>query len=283
MIIAKINLIADIVKALEDFVKIMIDSIPILIMGILLFLAGYLVAKIVYFILDQAFSKMNLDDVAVKFKLDEPMRILGIRGGLGRLMAKIVFYLIMLAVTISTTRNLGIAVLEEQLNRVLAFIPSLFSALLITLIGYLVAVKVKEVLINTTKSLGGGAGNVLGSVLYYFIMIMVLITAIDQMGIDTDLISKNILIIVAVVLIAGAVAYGHAARDIMRNMLASFYSKKNFHPGQRIRIKDVEGLILEIDNTAVTIHTGTSKIVLPSSELTTNYIEILSDEDLDDA
>ena len=81
---------------------------------------------------------------------------------------------------------------------------------------------------NLTKSLGGNAGAVLGNILYYFIMLMVVITAMDQMGIQTDLISKNILIIVAAVLVAGGLAYSYAASEIMRNMLSSFYSKKNF-------------------------------------------------------
>ena len=107
---------------------------------------------------------------------------------------------------------------------------------------------------------------------------MVVITAIDQTGIRTDLISNNILLIVGVILIAGAVAYGYAAREIMRNMLSSFYSKKNFYPGQEIKIGDLQGTILAIDNTSVILKTATSKVIIPSSELMSNKVEILDEE-----
>ena len=129
----------------------------------------------------------------------------------------IVFWLIILTVIVSTTHRLGIDVLNTQVQEVIDFIPDLLTASTIIIIGYLIAPKIKEVL----TSLGSNAGRVLANVLYYFIMIMVMITAIDQLGIDTDLISKNILIIVGVILLAGGVAYRYAAREIIRNMLYS--------------------------------------------------------------
>ena len=129
----------------------------------------------------------------------------------------IVFWLIILTVIVSTTHRLGIDVLTTQVQEVIDFIPDLLTASTIIIIGYLIAPKIKEVL----TSLGSNAGRVLANVLYYFIMIMVMITAIDQLGIDTDLISKNILIIVGVILLAGGVAYRYAAREIIRNMLYS--------------------------------------------------------------
>ena len=129
----------------------------------------------------------------------------------------IVFWLIILTVIVSTTNRLGIDVLTTQVQEVIDFIPDLLTASTIIIIGYLIVPKIKEVL----TSLGSNAGRVLANVLYYFIMIMVMITAIDQLGIDTDLISKNILIIVGVILLAGGVAYRYAAREIIRNMLYS--------------------------------------------------------------
>ena len=128
----------------------------------------------------------------------------------------IVFWLIILTVIVSTTHRLGIDVLNTQVQEVIDFIPDLLTASTI-IIGYLIAPKIKAVL----TSLGSNAGRLLANVLYYFIMIMIMITAIDQLGIDTDLISKNILIIVGVILLAGGVAYRYAAREIIRNMLYS--------------------------------------------------------------
>ncbi|PCJ66706.1 MAG: hypothetical protein COA58_04405 [Bacteroidetes bacterium] len=279
MIFSKINIADDLIKAFEDFASIMIQSVPILIKAIVLFVIGYILARVVSSLLGKALKKLNFDALAVQIKLEEPLRIIGAKKGLSMFVSKIVFWLIMLVVIVSTTKNLGIEILTTQVERVIEFIPNVFTAVLILLVGYIIATKIKEVLINLTTSLGGVAGSLLGNIMYYFIMIMVVITAIEQMGVNTDLISRNILIIVAVILIAGAVAYGYAAREVMRNMLSSFYSRKNFHEGQRIKIGDLEGVILEIDNTSLVLKTGDSKVVLPSSELMSNRIEIIEEPD----
>ena len=278
MIFLKLNIVQDIIKALEDFVGIMIESIPVLIQALVLFVVGYLVAKLVSSIVGKSLKAIKFDDLAEKLKLEEPLEILGVKNGLSSLMASIVFWLIMLAVIVSTTRSLGIEVLTQLIEDIIEFMPKVFTSVIILLIGYVIATKIKEVLVNLTKSLGGNAGSVIGNILYYFIMIIVAITAIEQLGVNTDLISKNILIVVAVILIAGAVAYGHAARGIMKNMLSSFYSRKNFYAGQRIKIGDLEGTILEIDNTSVILQTKENKIIMPSAELLSNTVEILESE-----
>ena len=266
----------NLIEAFQTFAATIIDAVPRVIMVVILFVAGYLVAKIVSMLLERALKAIKFDDLAVKIKLDEPMRVVGIRSGLSAFLAKIVFWLIMLVVIVSASENLGIAIVTEQVRNIIDFIPKLISATLILLAGYFVAVKIRDVINNTTKSLGSNAGRVIAGIVYYFIMLMVIITAIDQCGIDTNLISNNILLIVGVILFAGAVAYGYAARDIMKNMLSSFYGKRNFYEGQRIRIGDLEGTILLIDNTSVVLETENGKTIIPSSELLNNRVDILS-------
>ena len=267
----------NLIDAFQTFGEKIADAIPRIIMVIVLLVAGYLVAKIIATFLEKGLKAIKFDDLAIKLKLDEPMKVVGIKGGLSKFLSKVVFWLIMLVIIVSASENLGIAIIAEQINKIIEFIPKLISAVLILLSGYFVAVKIKEVINNMTESLGGSAGKVIASVVYYFIMIMVIITAIDQTGIKTSLISNNILLVVGVILIGGAVAYGYAAREIMRNMLSSFYSKKNFYEGQRIRIGELEGTILTIDNTSVTLQTETSKVVMPATELVTNNVEIIEE------
>ncbi len=267
----------NLLEAFQTFGEKIADAIPRIIMVIVLLVAGYLVAKIIATFLEKGLKAIKFDDLAIKMKLDEPMKVVGIKGGLSTFLSKVVFWLIMLVIIVSASENLGIAIIADQINKIIEFIPKLISAVLILLTGYFVAVKIKEVINNMTESLGGSAGRVIASVVYYFIMIMVVITAIDQTGIKTSLISNNILLVVGVILIGGAVAYGYAAREIMRNMLSSFYSKKNFYEGQRIKIGDLEGTILTIDNTSVTLQTATNKVVMPATELVSNNVEILEE------
>jgi small-conductance mechanosensitive channel len=128
-----------------------------------------------------------------------------------------------------------------------------------------------------TNSLGSGAGKLIAGALYYFILILISITALNQTGIDTSLISNNLILMIGVLLLAGGLAYAYAARDIMRNMLSSFFGKSNFREGQRIRLDTIEGTILKIDKISVTIDSDGKKVVIPSAELLNNRVVIIED------
>ncbi len=64
-------------------------------------------------------------------------------------------------------------------------------------------------------------------------------------------------------------------KSIMKNMFSSFYSRKNFYEGQKIRLNGMEGTILEIDKISIILETKDAKVILPSSELLENKVEIL--------
>jgi hypothetical protein len=239
---------------------------------------GYLAAKLVSKLIAKGLKAAKFDQLSEKIKLDEPLTKLGVKKGLSHLIGQIVFWIIMLLITVSASDKIGIEIISEQIRKIIEFIPKAISATLILLAGYFLATKIKEVITNVTASVGKIAGSILGNIIYWFIMTMVIITALDQTGINTDLISKNIILIVGILLLAGSIAYAYAAKDIMSNMLSSFFGKKNFKVGQNIKVKDIEGVIETTDNTSITVNTGRSKIVIPARETVNNSVEIFDQD-----
>lgn len=268
------SIIDSIVRSFQDFATTIAGALPRLIVVIVIFAVGYLAAKLVSKLIAKGLKAAKFDQLSEKIKLDEPLTKLGVKKGLSHLIGQIVFWIIMLLITVSASDKIGIEIISEQIRKIIEFIPKAISATLILLAGYFLATKIKEVITNVTASVGKTAGSILGSIMYWFIMIMVIITALDQTGIDTELISNNIILIVGIILLAGSIAYAYAAKDIMSNMLSSFFGKKNFKVGQNIKVKDIEGVIEKIDNTSVTINTGKSRIVIPARELVNNPVEI---------
>jgi TRAP-type mannitol/chloroaromatic compound transport system permease small subunit len=272
--IAEFNFIDSLISAFVDFGETIAKAVPRLIMVLVVVLAGYMIARIAAYAITKALNAVSFDDVTIKMKLDEPLKIVGIKS-LSVFLGKVVHWLIMFVVIKSAADKLAIEIVSQQIEKIYDFIPALLSAILIILATYFLAVKLKEVITNITRSLGSNAGAVLANILYYFIMIMGTITAIEQTGIGTDLISNNILLIIGSVLFAGAVAYGYAARGIMQNMLSSFFGKRNFYKGQKIKVKDLQGEIIEMDSISVTVKTADGKVIMPAKELLENTVEIL--------
>jgi len=108
------------------------------------------------------------------------------------------------------------------------------------------------------------------------LFIFIAITALNQAGVDTDIITSNITLILGSILLAFAISYGFASRNLASNMLSSYYGKGKFTEGQRIRIGDEEGVIVRIDSISVTLQQEKQQLVFPSKRLVEEEVIILS-------
>ena len=96
-----------------------------------------------------------------------------------------------------------------------------------------------------------------------------------QAGIDTEIITSNLTLILGSVLISFTIAFGLGARDVITRLLFGFYSRKNFEVGQRIKYKKIEGTIQQIDNICITVKTKEETIVIPIKDFVDDKVRIL--------
>ncbi len=127
------------------------------------------------------------------------------------------------------------------------------------------------------KSMGSSTGGMISSIVFYFILILVSITSLDAAGMDTSLISNNLVMIIGAVLIAGAISYGFASKDIMKNVLSTFFAKKNFKLGQEVKIGTRIGTIIDMSSISITLLNGTEKVVIPTTKFVSDDVVILKD------
>ncbi|MGV0997405.1 MULTISPECIES: hypothetical protein [unclassified Empedobacter] len=109
-------------------------------------------------------------------------------------------------------------------------------------------------------------------------MIFTIITSLNQAGVNTDLITNNLSLILGSVFLTLAIAFGLGSKDVIYRLLLSFYTNRNFEIGQRIIIEDdVQGVIIAINNICMTIQTADEKVVYPIKIITNKKIRIIED------
>ncbi|MBL7758142.1 MAG: mechanosensitive ion channel, partial [Chitinophagaceae bacterium] len=119
------------------------------------------------------------------------------------------------------------------------------------------------------------ASGLISTIAYYVIMILISITSLNQAGIDTGAITSNFIIIIGSIFLAFALAFGLGAKDVLGNILAGLYTKKNFHVGQRIRVQDTEGVIERMDSINFILKTDNKLISIPIRKLVEEKVEII--------
>ena len=266
-----------VIHAFDAHLGVLLDALPGLLSGLLVLLVGWLIARVLRWTAARLLKRVGLDAAAEKAGLDRQLqRFGGLK--LSKLIGLVVYWAVLLVFLLAAADVMGLETVTRGVEGFLAYLPTLLSALAIFVIGLVIAEKVKQGMSTLMSSVGIGGGKVVAQVLFGLVALFMTITALNVAGIDTTLITSNILIVIGGVLIAFGIAYGLAARGILTNILSSYYGRDRIKPGQRIRIGQDEGVVERIDSIAITLDTGDRKVMLPCSVLTTERIEVLGEE-----
>src|SRR5690606_8253060 len=168
----------------------------------------------------------------------------------------------------------------QVVNDIIAYLPKLISAIGIILLGSYLANKVKQWISSILNLLGSISGSMLiSNILVFDIILFFSLMRLNQAGLDTTLITNNISIILGVVFASMALSFGLGSKDIVKEILYSYYMRKNIQIGDKIRIEseDVVGTLVTIDNINVRILTEDGTMILyPIKKFVLLKIEILN-------
>lgn len=251
-----------------------VEFFPNLLNAIVIITVGYFLARLVSWVIGKVFTAIKFDDLTAKIQLNEMVEKIGVKSP-AQAFAKFIYIFILLIFLVPTFEVVELNVVSELITGLIDKIPAFIAALAIFFIGVFIARFIRDILLAAMNSLGPSASKTISSLIYYYIVIMITINALKQAQVDISLLENNFNNIIIAILAAGALAYGFAARDILRNLLASFFSKKHFEVGQKIEVEDIKGTIIAIDSTTIRIDSGNEEIVMPAEKLTTNKVRIL--------
>jgi NAD/NADP transhydrogenase alpha subunit len=115
---------------------------------------------------------------------------------------------------------LGIQQISSFLNQLIAYIPSIFVALLILFLATLLANFVSGIVRGATNS------EVLASIAQYAIIIYAVFAALTQLGIAVQLTANTFLILLGAVGLALAIAFGIGGREVARDLVEKAYNRR---------------------------------------------------------
>ncbi|MEM9885919.1 MAG: mechanosensitive ion channel domain-containing protein [Bacteroidota bacterium] len=263
---------------LEEILKQFVAFGDNLVGAILILLIGFIIVRIVTRFVRKVLKKVGIDRLADRYLNDiEFLSKNNIRVVPSVLFSKIVYYLLLLIVLVAATDVLGMQAVSNLVKDAINYIPSLILAAAILIIGLFLADLIKNIAQTALASLNIPAGKFLANFLFYFVLINILILALEQAKINTSFINSNLSIILGGVVLAFAIGYGFASRSVMSNYIAHFYSKNKVNIGDTIKINEKEGLVSDMDNTTITMVSERDgrEIIIPLSHLSTEIVEII--------
>jgi len=182
-------------STVTDGIATVTTFIPKLIGFLVILLVGYFIAKIVAKVLDKVLEKVGFDQAVEKGPVKQALS--KSQYDASDIVSKLVFYAIFIPFLAAGVGTLGIAALTEPLNAFILLIPKIIVAVILVVLGGVVAGAVKKLI---ESSLGGlSYGPFLADGVGVLVLLGFLKAALDEVGIATNVTGPILIAILATV------------------------------------------------------------------------------------
>ena len=197
------------VNSLNSAIQAVIEFVPRLIAGLLILLIGIVIASIVKQIILAVTKSLKIDVYLERYGVPE------LRPGYtwSNIIAEIVRWFVIIIFLIPTADVWGLPRIGTLLNEILLYLPNVFIAVVIALVGFVLARLAHDVILASVKGITKDSAEMIATGTQWSINIFVILAVLNQLGVASDLIRILFTGFVAMIAIAGGLAFGLGGQE----------------------------------------------------------------------
>lgn len=201
--------------SLNNGIAIVVAFLPKFIAGAIILLVGIIIASVL---------KQLVVGILKAIKIETFLRRYGVPEGgedfkWSNILAEIVRWFVVILFLLPTADVWGLPRVAVVLNEILLYLPNVFVAAIITLVGFVFARLAHDVILASARGLSHDAANSVASVTRWAITIFVILAVLNQLGVASDLIKILFTGLVAMLAIAGGIAFGLGGQGRAKEIL----------------------------------------------------------------
>jgi flagellar biosynthesis protein FliQ len=197
--------------------------VPKLAVAILILVAGWLLAKLARLALQKGLKAINFHVLTERAGIDGFLRQGGIMTDTNGILAALVYWLGILAALMIAFNVLDLANVTQMIGQVALFVPKIIVALLVLVFGAYFARFIDQTITAYGRNMALADAAILGHLARYAIMVLVVLIALEQVQIVSELLRQSFLIILAGVVLALSLAFGLGGRKWAENLLERWW------------------------------------------------------------
>ena len=191
-----------------------VNFAPKLILAIVFFIIGWVLGSLVSKAFQHVFTALKIDKLFQSVRADEFMHRAGMNLNTGYFVGQVVKWFVIIVFLLPSLNLVGLDSISSFLkDDVLAFLPRVVIAALILIIATIVADAMSKGVVASAKALNLRSANMLGTIAKYAVWIFAFIIAFGQLGVAAAYMQILFTGIIAMLAIAGALAFGLGAKD----------------------------------------------------------------------
>lgn len=197
-----------------------IETFPRILLAVIIFIIGWIVATTLGKLVMMAVDALKLDKAFKNTGVDEALGRAGTHLHVGKIFGELVKWFIVIVFLVASLNILHLDAVTVFLQQVLAYIPQVIIAALILVAGTILADFVKRVVSGSAAVAHVRSAKMLGTIAYYAIWILALVTALDKLGIFGyfgQILFTGLVIMIA---LAFGLAFGLGGKDVAGRWLS---------------------------------------------------------------
>jgi hypothetical protein len=193
--------------------------------ALLLFFIGWLLARLLRSGVQRLLKALNFDSLANKSGLEALAGAGGVKLSLSGLIAALMYWLVILVVSVSVANSLGLHTVAELLNRVVLYLPNVLVAILVMLFGTLLARFINRLTFSWLHGIKAPNALVMSTTAEYMVQVFALFLALEQLNIGAQLVTVAFAIAFGGLVLALALAFGLGAREWAASRIREWTTK----------------------------------------------------------
>lgn len=190
-----------------------VNFLPALVGAILVFVAGWIVAVALGKVVEHIVKMVRVDEMMEKAGTKGRFKKAGVDLNLAKFFGGLVKWFLILVFLMAATDILKLAQVTSFLNSIVLYLPNVIVAAIILAVAFLVGNFVFAVVKGSTKVAGIVSATLLGTVAKWAIVIFGFLAALIQLGVAPSLINTLFVGLVAMLALAGGLAFGLGGKD----------------------------------------------------------------------
>lgn len=209
------------IASINNGVAVVVSFVPKFVVGAIILLLGIIIASLIKQIVVGLFGALKIESILKKYGVPEARE----EFTWTNIVAEIARWFIIIVFLIPTADIWGLPRVVTVLNEFLLYLPNVFVAAIIAIVGFVFARLSHNVILASAKGLSAEVATTIASVTRWAINVFVILAILTQLGVASDLIRILFTGFVAMVAIAGGIAFGLGGQSSAKDTIEAIRKK----------------------------------------------------------
>jgi hypothetical protein len=214
-------------ESFNKFLGKVITFLPNLLAMITIFIVGLFIAWIVKILVFRFLKAIHFDNVSERWGLTHFLSKGGMSYSPANLLSRFFYWVIVLITLILGINALEVAATQNFIAQFFNYLPNLFAAIIILVIGYLVAIFLGQAALIAAVNAQMESAKLLSRSVRWFIIVLSLTMSLYHLGIAEKVIVSAFSITFGGIVLALAISFGWGGRELARDFLERLYRRKD--------------------------------------------------------